>query len=420
MINTNQHCANHEAARSRKFSIFRRRVKLQSSPPAGVIFKQADTPEELTQVCKLLYDSYTQVGYMKEDDTGYRFTPYYILPSSYTLIAKQGDTVIATTTVIVKSQEELPVEQIFSLDHIAKWDRRIAEASSLTVHPDYRSQEGSLIHALLKYMFQVAREDLGIHDLVMACTPKHMDFYEALLLFRRLSHEVIDAFDYVNGTTATGAFLNFTEMHADYQRVYGDTPEERNLFKYYMEYEFDSFQKLSKVSTAYDGNRWSAKELEHFLQGPIQGAASLTPDELKLLRRHYPTHEYDHLFGAQEVTSALMDTDIAGLVRLRTNMETPVVLRRIETDRVHLTTPKPYELLNAKELRLLLGTYARSPIKVQSITLMGGPNAIVRFDPTSSPQVRELLSNATSPKPEATLTDIFAEAFHPPELAHAG
>lgn len=124
---------------------------------------------------------------MKEDGTGYRFTPYYILPSSYTLIAKQGDTVIATTTVIVKSQEELPVEQIFSLDHIAKWDRRIAEASSLTVHPDYRSQEGSLIHALLKYMFQVAREDLGIHDLVMACTPKHMDFYEALLLFRRLS-----------------------------------------------------------------------------------------------------------------------------------------------------------------------------------------------------------------------------------------
>ncbi|KZK92935.1 hypothetical protein PsAD5_03656 [Pseudovibrio sp. Ad5] len=422
MSNTIKSETAHEAQKARRFSIHRRRVKLQNTPPKNVIFKLADTPDELSQACRLLYESYTQVGYMKEDGSGYRFTPFYVLPSCYTLIAKQGDTVIGTTTIIIKSLEELPVEQIFSLKHIQRWNRWIAEASSLTIHPDYRSQDGALIHALLKYMFQVAREDLGIHDLVMASTPKHMVFYEALLLFRRLSEEVIDAFDYVNGTTATGAYLNFTEMHQDYAAMYKDAPDEQNVFKYYMEYEFSNFQSLSKVTSAYNGNRWRPEHLDHFLHGPIQGANSLTREDLDLLRRHYPSHDYDKIFARHSLSNAaaLIDTNATGVIQSSTGNKTPIILRRIEEDRIHLTSERPYELLEGKELQLLHQNQQVEPIRVQSITLTGGLDATARYDPTSSPGIMALLTNKQRISPLEEETTSKAQNYQEDELAHVG
>ncbi|SFK95426.1 hypothetical protein SAMN04488518_112112 [Pseudovibrio ascidiaceicola] len=422
MSNTIKSKPTQNATNARRFSIHRRRVRLQNTPPENVIFKLADTPDELSQVCRLLYDSYTQVGYMKEDGSGYRFTPFYVLPSCYTLIAKQGDTVIGTTTIIIKSLEELPVEQIFSLKHIQRWNRRIAEASSLTIHPDHRSQDGALIHALLKYMFQVAREDLGVHDLVMASTPKHMVFYEALLLFRRLSEEVIDAFDYVNGTTATGAYLNFTEMHQDYAAMYKDVPDERNVFKYYMEYEFNTFRSLSTAVTTYNGNRWRPEHLNHFLHGPIQGANSITKEDFELLRRHYSSSNYDQVFARHKLSkaTALIDANTTGIIRSSTGNRTPIIVRRIEEDRIHLTAERPYELLEGKELQLLRQDQQTEPVRIQSITLTGELDATVRYDPTSSPGIMAMLTNeqTTLSSKEDTLHK--APSYQEDQFTHVG
>ncbi|WP_160116663.1 N-acyl amino acid synthase FeeM domain-containing protein [Pseudovibrio ascidiaceicola] len=422
MSNTIKSKPTQNATKARRFSIHRRRVRLQNTPPENVIFKLADTPDELSQVCRLLYDSYTQVGYMKEDGSGYRFTPFYVLPSCYTLIAKQGDTVIGTTTIIIKSLEELPVEQIFSLKHIQRWNRRIAEASSLTIHPDHRSQDGALIHALLKYMFQVAREDLGVHDLVMASTPKHMVFYEALLLFRRLSEEVIDAFDYVNGTTATGAYLNFTEMHQDYATMYKDVPDERNVFKYYMEYEFNTFRSLSTAVTTYNGNRWRPEHLNHFLHGPIQGANSITKEDFELLRRHYSSSNYDQVFARHKLSkaTALIDANTTGIIRSSTGNRTPIIVRRIEEDRIHLTAERPYELLEGKELQLLRQDQQTEPVRIRSITLTGELDATVRYDPTSSPGIMAMLTNEQTTPSSKEDTPHKAPSYQEDQFTHVG
>ncbi|GHB41969.1 hypothetical protein GCM10007094_33970 [Pseudovibrio japonicus] len=370
----------------------------------------------------MLYDSYTSAGLMTENGTGYRFIPYYVLPSCYTFIAKTGDTVIATTTLIVKSREDLPLEKIFSLSPIQQWNRRIAEGGTLAIHPDHRSRNGELVHALLKYTFQLAREDLGLHDIVMASNPTHRAFYEGLLLFRRLSEEVIDTFDYVNGAPAVGGHLNLTEMRKDYAATYQGVPEQRNLFKYYMEYEFDSFQRPDKVVSTYNGNRWSPTNLDLFLHGPMQGASALTRSELELLRRRYPSRDYDWIFNRYSLPepSALVDANAAGFVRLKSQNTTPVVVRRIEEDRIHVTCERPYELLEGRELELLHNSKFQPPTTLQSVTLTGGSEATLRYDAASSPAITALLTNAgkaLQPR-QAALSEV--RNYHDNELAFVG
>ncbi|KZL05354.1 hypothetical protein PsAD2_04279 [Pseudovibrio axinellae] len=423
MVNAITTNASGELAKSRKFSVLRKRLKLRDKPPENVIFKLADTTDELAHVCKLLYDSYTQVGYMQKGGTGYRITPYYILPSCYTLIAKHGSTVIATATIIIKSREQIPVEQIFSLAPIQRWDRRIAEASSLTIDPNYRSQGGELIHALLKYMFQVAREDLGIHDLVMACTPKHMDFYEAVLLFRRLSEEVIESFDYVNGTTAAGGYLDLTTMHEDYAKAYGNEPGQRNVYKYYLEHRWECFQAVDRVSAAYDGNRWEPDQLDHFMHGPIQGATFLSTKDLELLRRHYPSSDYDELFAPYrlEKSSVLIDTSIATFVRHKSSVVTPVILRRIEEDRLYVTAEKPHHLLDAAELQIFPEDKSAAPIAITSIRLTGGSDVTLGCHSSPAPVISQKFGDASIGSFRIGLNAAGRiPVVHEEDLAHAG
>ncbi len=256
----------------------------------------------------------------------------------------------------------------------------------------------------------------------MASGPTHRAFYEGLLLFRRLSEEVIEAFDYVNGAPATGGYLNLTEMHKDYAATYKGVPEQRNLFKYYMQYEFDSFQRPDKVVSTYNGNRWSPAHLDLLLHGPVQGANALTRSDLALLRRHYPSRDYDQTFARYDLPehSALVDANAAGFVRLKTLSKTKVIVRRIEEDRIYLTCERPYELLEGRELELLYNRQFPPPTKLASVTLTGGSEAILRYDPSSSPAITALLANkgTTLPPRQTTLSEV--RSSHDKELAYLG
>ncbi|SDR35882.1 hypothetical protein [Pseudovibrio sp. Tun.PSC04-5.I4] len=394
-------------AKLRAHSAYTSRFNLQSKAPEGITFKLVETVDELTQTCKILYDSYTEVGYMKVNETGYRFTPFYVLPSCYTLIAKAGDTVIATTTIIIKSQEELPVESIFSLTDHLKWDRRTAEASSFTVHPNYRSHPDNIKHAMLKYLFQIARDTLGIHDLVIACTPEHMGLYEDVLLFQRLSDEVIDAYDYVNGTSAVGARLDLASMQADYANVYAQAPEWRNMYKYHFESDFESFQIPRHAATVYSGNLWSPEQLEALLKGPIKGAAALSPDDLNLLRQHYASTEYDSVFSCYGVSNPapVLDTNIQAVVRLKTNKSVPVVVQRLEGNQIILSAENPSALLDGKTLQITTGDHNTAQAQIRVTSLGNGVNATLQEYPSSMRFIDLLLKNKGAATQSPRLTE---------------
>lgn len=199
-------------------------------------------------------------------------------------------------------------------------------------------------------------------------------------------------------------------------------PDERNVFKYYMEYEFNTFRSLNTAVTTYNGNRWRPEHLNHFLHGPIQGANSITQEDFELLRRHYSSSNYDQVFARHKLskTRALIDANTTGIIRSSTGNRTPIIVRRIEEGRIHLTAERPYELLEGKELQLLRHDQQTEPVRVQSITLTGELNATVRYDPTSSPGIMAMLTNeqTTPPSEEDTLHK--APNYHEDQFMHVG
>src|SRR5689334_1568882 len=62
--------------------------------------KIASEREELEQAFRLLADRYKARGYESSDAGEFRFTPYHALRGTVTLVAKDGDRVVATLSLV--------------------------------------------------------------------------------------------------------------------------------------------------------------------------------------------------------------------------------------------------------------------------------------------------------------------------------
>ena len=78
-----------------KYRVYRQLVNIPSELPKNLIFKIAETQQELEGAFALLHDSYVDVGLMTPDLSGMRVTAYHTLPSSTTLIGKIGKEIVA-------------------------------------------------------------------------------------------------------------------------------------------------------------------------------------------------------------------------------------------------------------------------------------------------------------------------------------
>jgi hypothetical protein len=66
----------------------------------NVHVKIASARPEWTQAFALVAASYRARGYQRANGTALRFTPYHALPDTVTFVAKHGDTVIATLSLV--------------------------------------------------------------------------------------------------------------------------------------------------------------------------------------------------------------------------------------------------------------------------------------------------------------------------------
>ena len=275
--------------------MMRRGLNIDPAYPEDIEFAVARDPQEIKAACEILYAAYTDAGFMVRDGSGYRFTVYHALPYCYTLIARQRGEIIATVTLIVRSGDPLPIENIFPLDGYLGFGRRIVEVSALTIHPKARGNRGRILFPLFKYLYQVAYHQLGGTDLVLTCNPKHLAFYKAIILFESISDEVRDSYDFVDGAPAVAARLDLTTVPEVYGRTYGGKPANKNLDAYMLETEFPQFGIPDRAETVYEGNRWSPEQLEWMLGTMAKGRSALSEGEMAMLRRAYGA-DYDALF----------------------------------------------------------------------------------------------------------------------------
>ena len=261
-------------------------------PNERLVLKIAESREELEACFKLLHDAYVSSGFMTPDPSGMRVTIYHALPTTTTLCAKIGDQVVGTLSLIRESAIGFPLQRIFDLTDVREKEGQIAEVSALAVHPRYRRTGGTILFPLMKFMYEYCTTFFDTRHLVIAVNPRHIEMYESLLFFKRLTANVVENYDLVNGAPAVGAALDLKHAPEVMRKAYASKPPNRNLHRYFCETKLPNIQIPHRRFFTTNDPVMTPDLIDYFFNQRTTVFADLSDRKKALLHLIYDLPEY--------------------------------------------------------------------------------------------------------------------------------
>lgn len=320
--------------------IYRRLIHLDFSPPGQLVLKLAQTQNELEQAFRLLHDEYVRAGLMKPHPSGMRITPYHALPSTSTLIALWDNEVVGTLSIIRESAFGFPMDRIFDTQNLKNNGARLAEISALAIKKNHRQNRGHILFPLLKFVYEYCMKYFGVDYMVVACHPKHIEFYESIIGFERFGDK-IDNYDFVNNAPVVGGFLELKSAYQKQVNNYGLKKSSKNFFHYVFENNLKNIQYPDRQYFKIDDPILTPELLEFFFSQKCDVLNSLSDRDKAILRSLYkkpdylevlPTPQTDHskglirsqlrydvkcrgriCFGAKEIPIRVRDVSLNGI-----------------------------------------------------------------------------------------------------------
>jgi hypothetical protein len=212
----------------------RRGLLIDHSRAEGVLFKVADTREELEAAYRLVHEVYVKEGYEDLNKPEMRINLRYALPTTATVVGKVGNQIVITLTIIGDSPFGLPMDMIFSreLCDLRREDRWIAEIGALASHPDFRRRQQAVALYADKAILAYAMSCLEVDDVVIAVNPKHQWVYKHLILFATINNDV-RRYRYVNDAPAVAMRLDMTTCLERWRLAYQGKPEEKSFYRFF-------------------------------------------------------------------------------------------------------------------------------------------------------------------------------------------
>lgn len=281
--------------KSKRFAVYRSFVDCNPAPTERLVLKIAETQEELEACFSLLHDAYVGSGFMKPDPSGMRVTIYHALPTTTTLCAKWDGEVVGTLSLIRESALGFPLQRIFDLTAIRELEGNIAEVSALAVHRKFRKTGGSILFPLMKFMYEYCTTFFDTRHLVIAVNPSHIEMYESLLFFRRLTANVVENYDFVNGAPAVGATLDLKFAPEIFRQHYAAKPSRRNLYAYFIQSKLPNIKlPLRRFYTTNDPVL-TPELIDYFFNQRTQVFENLSERKKALLHSIYDLPEYQRV-----------------------------------------------------------------------------------------------------------------------------
>jgi GNAT superfamily N-acetyltransferase len=278
--------------RNQRFRVFRSFADCNPSPTCRLVLKIAETREELEECFKLLHDTYVESGFMKSHPSGMRVTIYHALPTTTTLCAKYDGKVVGTISLIRESALGVPLQKIFDLGAVRGKKGQIAEVSALAVHRSFRRTGGGILFPLMKFMYEYCTTFFDTRHLVIAVNPCHIEMYEALLFFQRLSANIVENYDFVNGAPAVGATLDLKTAPETFRRHYASKPPHRNLYAYFTQIKLPNIEFPNRRFYTTNDPVLTPDLIDYFFNIRTDTFRNLSVREKVLLHTIYDLPEY--------------------------------------------------------------------------------------------------------------------------------
>ena len=278
--------------RSQRFKVFRSFADCNPAPSRRLVLKIAETRTELEACFSLLHDAYVESGFMKPDPSGMRVTIYHALPTTTTLCAKYDGQVVGTISLIRESALGVPLQKIFDLSGVRVKEGQIAEVSALAVHRGFRKTGGSILFPLMKFMYEYCTTFFDTRHLVIAVNPSHIEMYESLLFFQRLTENVVEEYDFVNGAPAVGATLDLKEAPEIFRKHYSSKPMRRNLYAYFTQVKLPNIEFPHRRFYTTNDPVLTPDLINHFFNVRTDTFRNLSARKKVLLHTIYDLPEY--------------------------------------------------------------------------------------------------------------------------------
>lgn len=231
-----------------RYQFIRNRINMNAQSVQEMEFKIATTQDELQQAFQILHDAYVEQGYMNSTPSGLRFLKYFALPSTTTIVAKKGNEVVGTMSIIRRTRMGLPMESLFNLDCLTTADTEVAEISSLAVAKKFRGQRGEVFLPLCRFLHQYCVQLMKIKYMVIAVHPTMAEVYRALFGFEDLkdffgSHVnpkdyQTKSYDFANGNPAVPLILDLEKLYLFLKNDIKNNEEANSLFGYFFRQSF--------------------------------------------------------------------------------------------------------------------------------------------------------------------------------------
>ncbi len=281
--------------RAIRYYVYRSMVHIPDFPREAC-FEVAHTGEDVDAAFKLVHESYVEEKFAAPSESGRRATIYHALPTSKILVAKRGGRVIGAITVIKDNRFGLPVDEIIDISKLRSNGARIAEISSLAIHPEHRGASGAILFHLFKYMLLTSVNSYGISRFVIAFNPGRVALYEAILLFSLLNRKPIEKYGFANNAPAICATLNLSAASDRLYRVYGKKPMRKNLHKFF----FGGLSEMERRNMRFPGASpsrdctfaLSPERMDFFFNKCTNLFQNINGDQRRLLKEIFPGDEY--------------------------------------------------------------------------------------------------------------------------------
>ncbi len=211
--------------------------KINEDLVSGLLFKVAETEDEFSQAFELVHEVHLDSGFVDDNPHGMRIHPANAHPQSTVFVAKKGDKVVLTISLLLDSPLGLPMSDDFGEEvSLLRIDqRRFAEVSALASDPENRVGGMAAVIAMIKTMYLYGKNHLDLDDFLITASPEHAPLYRDLFLFENFG--TAKTYSSIEGVPAVPMRLNLHTSKARSLAAYAGQPPEYNMHDYFYEHE---------------------------------------------------------------------------------------------------------------------------------------------------------------------------------------
>lgn len=178
-------------------------------------FSVASEISQLKDCYSLAYREYFKKGYVRSENLNQMIINQYDLNKKTMVVMAKNEfqEVVGTLTIVVDGNQKLPCDELFSveLNSMRQGGAKVAEVVRLAISSDYQNSKEILVgmfNLVCNYIKNVA----GCSDLLIEVNPRHVKYYQKLLLFKVMSD--IKECHRVEGAPAVLLCLNKSDVLA--------------------------------------------------------------------------------------------------------------------------------------------------------------------------------------------------------------